>query len=118
VRSSARERIRGSAITATLLLIAAIVAWIALPTLSLIRVSIAIAATAPLWMWLPSLWRENRRSFAAMTLCIVPYMVAALTELIANPAARIWASATLVLSFALFVLLIAFLRLTRTIAAP
>lgn len=49
-----------------------------------------------------------------MTLCVVPYMVGALTELIANPAARVWASTALLVAFTLFVLLIVFLRLTRT----
>jgi uncharacterized membrane protein len=51
-----------------------------------------------------------------MTLCVVPYMVGALTELIANPAARVWASSALLVAFSLFVLLIVFLRLTRTLA--
>ena len=49
-----------------------------------------------------------------MTLCVVPYLVGALTELIANPAARVWASMALLVAFTLFVLLIVFLRLTRT----
>jgi uncharacterized membrane protein len=52
-----------------------------------------------------------------MTLCLAPYLVIALTELVANPASRFWSTATLVLSFTLFLLLIAFLRVTRPVSA-
>jgi uncharacterized membrane protein len=63
---------------------------------------------------LPSLQRGDRRRYAVMTLCIIPYLVVALTELIANPGARIWAGSVMSLTFALFVASIAYLRVSRS----
>lgn len=70
-------------------------------------------AVTPLCAFVPFLARRHRRSYAALTLCLVLYLTLALMELIANPAARIWASLTLLTSFVLFVLLIVYLRVTR-----
>lgn len=99
------------------MLIGLLAAWIAVGGLSTPRLLFAAGATLPLWLLLPALTRGHRRSYAAMSLCVVPYLVVALTELVANPAARPWASVMLSLSFTLFVLLVAYLRLTRPPAA-
>jgi uncharacterized membrane protein len=107
------QGLRNAVIGATLLLIALIVGWMLSSRISGIRVLACIAVTLPLWVLLPSLRGGNRRRYAAMTLCLVPYLVIALTELIANPSSRAWSSAVLLLSFTLFILLIAFLRVTR-----
>jgi uncharacterized membrane protein len=48
-----------------------------------------------------------------MTLAVAPYLALALMEVLANPAARIWAATCLLIAFALFVSLIAYLRATR-----
>ena len=82
------------------------------------RVGIAIAVTLPLVAFLPAIVRDRRRGYAALTLCLVPYLVGALTELVANPGARTWAAITLLLAFALFVMAIVYLRLTRRTDAP
>jgi uncharacterized membrane protein len=67
----------------------------------------------------PGLWRGDRRRHVAATLLTVPYLGYGLMELLANPGARLWASAVVLLAFAEFVALIAFLRLSRpSIAAP
>lgn len=100
-------------LAASWLLIVAVLAWILTPTVSLVRLGSAVLLTLPLWIFIPALHRGERRKYAAMTLCVVPYLVLALTELVANPAARILASAILLLAFALFGLLIVFLRVTR-----
>jgi hypothetical protein len=60
--------------------------------------------------------RGNRRSFAATTLCLLPYLVIALTETIANPAGRARASLGLALVLWQFVALSAYLRATRDTA--
>jgi uncharacterized membrane protein len=112
--SSSQDRVRVGSVLCTTVLVAIVIAWIIEPAVSILRVGTAALVTLPLWAWTPALWRGSRKSFAAMTLCVVPYMVGALTELIANPDARVWASTALLVSFTLFVLLIAFLRLTRT----
>lgn len=111
--SSAPERVRVACVVSTTVLVAIVIAWIIEPEFSIARIGVAGLVTLPLWAWTAALWRGSRRSFAAMTLCVVPYMVGALTELIANPDARVWASTALLVAFILFVLLIAFLRLTR-----
>ena len=112
--SSSQDRVRVGSVVCTTLLVAIVIAWIIEPAVSILRIGTAAVVTLPLWAWAPALWRGSRKSFAAMTLCVVPYLVGALTELIANPAARVWASTALLVAFTLFVLLIVFLRLTRT----
>jgi uncharacterized membrane protein len=70
----------------------------------------------PLLAPLPGLWRRTRRTYAWATLCLTPHFVYALTELVANPALRALAAAMLVLSLAVMVGLVAYLRLTRPVA--
>jgi uncharacterized membrane protein len=113
----ARDVIRNAVLGATVVLIVVIACWILSTGLSWARALAAILLTLPLWILLPALVRGNRRRYAAMTLCLAPYLVIALTELVANPASRFWSTATLVLSFTLFLLLIAFLRVTRPVSA-
>jgi uncharacterized membrane protein len=110
---TARDGIRNAVLGATVFLIIVIACWILSTGLSWARALAAILLTLPLWILLPALVRGDRRRYAAMTLCLAPYLVIALTELVANPASRFWSTATLLLSFALFLLLIAFLRVTR-----
>ena len=74
--------------------------------------------TMPLWLPLPWLIRGNRFTYAAMTLCVIPYFVLGVTEAVANPAARWWAGLCLIGALALFVVLIAYLRLTRVTSSP
>lgn len=108
------HRIRNAVLGATTLLIVAVSTWILVPTPSWPRILWAALVTLPLWIFAPALRRGDRRKFAALTLCVVPYLVLALMELIANPSARVLASVMLLLAFALFVLAIAYLRVTRT----
>lgn len=72
----------------------------------------------PLWLPLPWLMRGHRFTYAAMTLCVIPYFVLGVTEAVANPAARWWAGLCLICALALFVALIAYLRLTRATSSP
>jgi uncharacterized membrane protein len=97
----------------TVALIALIAVWLLAARWSLERVMLAVAATAPLWISLPHLRRGVRRTFAWMTLATIPYLVLALTEAIANPTARAWAGTCLIVGFALFVVEIGYLRVTR-----
>lgn len=73
----------------------------------------AVAATCLLWIPLPWLVRQRRKSYAAFTLCVIPYLIVGLTEAIANPPWRLWAALVLCVGFLLFVSLIAYLRVTR-----
>ena len=71
----------------------------------------------PLALPLRGLLNRDRRTYAWATLCLTPHFVYALTELVANPPLRPYASAILLLSLALMVGLVAYLRLTRPAAA-
>jgi len=62
---------------------------------------------------LPGMLARNRRTFAWATLCVTPHFIYALTEIVANPAIRVLAASILMLSLALVVALVAYLRLTR-----
>jgi uncharacterized membrane protein len=79
--------------------------------------ALAVALLVPLALPVRGLLRGDRRTSAWATLCVIPYFVYGLTETIANPAARYAAGAILFASLALFVLLIAYLRVTRPDAA-
>ncbi len=65
------------------------------------------------------LWRGKRRVYDGALLLTTPYLGYGLTDVIANPGARVYAAITLLTAFALAVALVAFVRLSRrTAAAP
>lgn len=101
----------------TLLCIAALivltVAWHLSAAVTLSRIFAALLMTLPLWAPLPGIMRRNRRTYAWATLCVIPYFVLGITETIANPASRAWSGTCLALALLLFVVLIAYLRVTR-----
>jgi uncharacterized membrane protein len=72
-----------------------------------------IALLLPLMAPIPGLVRGIRRTYAWATLCVAPYFIYGITEVIANPAVRGTAAAILFASFAWFVTLVAYLRLSR-----
>jgi uncharacterized membrane protein len=73
----------------------------------------------PLAAPLPGLWRGRRRTYAWATLCVAPYLLYGLTEVVANPAVRGAAGAILFASLAWFATLVIYLRLSRaTAGAP
>jgi uncharacterized membrane protein len=77
----------------------------------------ALLLLVPALLPLRGVWRRDRRTFAWGTLCLIPYMVVGITELIANPAGRDWAIGCLLLSFGAFVAFIAYLRVSRSAEA-
>ena len=103
--------------TITLVLVGALMAvvtlWQLSAQMSLGRLLWAAVLTMPLWLPLRGLIRRNRRVYAAMTLCVTPYVVLGITEAVANPVSRWWAAACLGCALLLFVMLVAYLRLTR-----
>jgi uncharacterized membrane protein len=74
---------------------------------------LAAAVLVPLALPLRGLLRHDRRTYAWATLCLTPQFIYGLTELVANPPLRLHAAAMLLLSLALMVALVAYLRLTR-----
>lgn len=68
---------------------------------------------APLLAPLRGLLRGRRYTYAWSALLVIGYVAVGLTEVLADPAARLFPALVLFLSFALFIALVAFLRLTR-----
>lgn len=108
--------LRRAVLTATLLLFALIAAWVVYRGISMPKVVVGAILALPLVLALPRLHAGNRRTYAWMTLAVVPSLVLAITEAVANSAARWWAGLCLFTVFTLFALLIAHLRVTRPIA--
>jgi uncharacterized membrane protein len=74
---------------------------------------LALGAIAPWCFLLPGLWRGERRPALWAILLTSPYLGYGLMEILANPGARVLASAQVLLSFAVFAAAIAHLRITR-----
>lgn len=74
---------------------------------------ICVLAVLPMLAPLNGLLRGRRHTYAWATLFAIPYLVFALTELLANPAARWVAATSLLLVFAWFCTMILFLRVSR-----
>jgi uncharacterized membrane protein len=74
---------------------------------------LCVLAAAPLLAPLPGLIRGRRYTYAWATLFAVPYLAFAVTELLANPAARAVASLSLLLVFAWFCSMVLYLRASR-----
>jgi uncharacterized membrane protein len=112
-QADASQRAQRLALAAAALLGACVVAA-ALPAFawpaSLARLAILLL---PLLLPLRGLLRGQRRTFAWATLCVTPYFIYGLTEVVANPAVRAAAGAILFASLAWFVALVNYLRVTR-----
>jgi uncharacterized membrane protein len=77
--------------------------------------TLVIALAVVPWLWpLRGLLRGDRRTYAASTLIVLPYLAYGLMEVLANPGARGYAGTTVFLAFGLFVALVAYLRVSRT----
>jgi uncharacterized membrane protein len=74
---------------------------------------ICVLAILPLLAPLHGLLRGRRYTYAWATLFAIPYIAFAMTELLANPAARWVAALSLLLVFAWFCTMILFLRASR-----
>lgn len=112
IESNARIA-RNLAIGLTGALIALVVLWQLEDGISSARLLLSLLLTLPLLAPLSGLIRHNRRTYAWATLCVIPYFVLGVTEVVANPQTRAWSATCLALALLLFVALIAYLRVTR-----
>lgn len=106
-------RVRTAVIVNVATLVVALILWRVKTGFTVADVVLIAILTLPLWIALPKLLAGDRRTYAWMTLAITPFIVVAITEAVANPDAREWAGLCLMAAFLLFVLLIAYLRVTR-----
>jgi uncharacterized membrane protein len=115
--ASAAGRIRRCALGLMLLLAGSVIAAVGLSFAWPRNLLIGGLLLVPLALPLSGILRAQRRTFAWATLCIAPYFVYGITELVANPAIRPVAVAMLLASLGLVTMLVAYLRLTRPVAA-
>jgi uncharacterized membrane protein len=107
----ARARI---AVVSTIgILIAALVVWRVQTGFSTGDAVLIAVLALPLLIAVPRLLAGDRRTYAWMSLAVTPFLIVAITEAVANPMGRVWAGLCLAVAFLLFVLLIAYLRVTR-----
>lgn len=95
------------------ILIVALILWRVQTGFSIGDAVLIVVLTLPLLIAIPRLLSGHRRTYAWMTLAVTPFIIVAITEAVANPAQRVWAGLCLAVAFLLFVLLIAYLRVTR-----
>lgn len=75
--------------------------------------ALLLAIALPPWLLpLGGLRRGERRTYAGCTLLVLPYLAYATMETLANPGARAYAASAMLVAFALFVALVAFLRIS------
>ena len=107
------SRIRRSVLAGVVLLIAGVAMGCLEGGFSVVAVTLAALLSAPLWLALPGLQRGTRRTYAWTSLALAFYLVLALMETVANPSTRRWAALGLFVTLTVFVLVIAYLRLSR-----
>jgi uncharacterized membrane protein len=116
-RAAIARRLRQATCAVTLILGALVARWVLYGGISALKITVGTVLTLPLIIAVPLLYAGHRRTYAWMTLAVVPSLVLAITETVANSAIRGWAALCLLAAFALFILLIAHLRATRATAA-
>jgi uncharacterized membrane protein len=107
------SRARGAVLTAAALLAAAVVGAAVRHGAGPERLLLAAVWLVPLLLPMRGLFAGRRRAHAWATLCVLPYLVFAVAEMIANPAARTAAAAVAFASLVWFAALVAYLRVTR-----
>jgi uncharacterized membrane protein len=110
------NRWRALALGCCVALVAVVTAWQMTPIPTTRGALRALLLLLPALAPAIGLWRGSRYTYRWATLCVMPYFVVGLTEVVANPAARAWSAALLGVSLGWFVSLIAFLRVTKTVA--
>jgi uncharacterized membrane protein len=111
--SAATRRARGVVLALLGALVAVLVVWHAERFTPGTAALVLALALGPWLLPLRGLLAGHRRTYAATTLLTLPYLAYGLMEVLANPGARPYASATVFLAFALFVALVAYLRVSR-----
>jgi uncharacterized membrane protein len=114
---------RRIALLLTAALVGVLAGWHA-SRLSAATALVAVAVTIAPWLAvLPGLLGARRRAYQGAAILTAPYLAYGLMEVLANPGARAWAGATVLVAFALFVSLVHALRASpwpaaRTAGAP
>ena len=111
------RRWRQSAAVAVGLLAWLIVRWILLAP-SATRIVLGILFALPFALGAPLIYIGHRRSYQWLTLALAPTLALGLTEAVANASMRYWAIAVLLVVLLNFLLLVGYLRATRSSSLP
>lgn len=106
------RRWRGVTLGSVALLIAIVFAWQLWPTPGVEGTARGVALSVPLLLPVQGLWQGKRYTYRWATLCVLPYFIVGLTEVVANPSSRPWTGAMLAVALTWFVGLVAYLRVT------
>jgi len=112
VSRSPSEIARAAALGFAVLLVAIVCGW-QLTTRNVEHAVLAFLFSIPVLAPLRGLYRRKRRTFRWATLCVTPYFVVGLTEVISDPSARNWSAAMLIAGLLWFAALVAYLRVTN-----
>jgi uncharacterized membrane protein len=107
------RRARNLVLALVAVLCAVLAVWHATRFTAQTAALVLAVALLPWLLPLRGLLAGRRRTYAATTLLTMPYLAYGLMEVLANPGARAYAGATVLLAFALFVALVAYLRVSR-----
>lgn len=110
--SSLARRWRWIALGTDLSLVMLVLVWQLSPLPTIEGAIKALVLCIPLALPLLGIYNGNRYTYRWATLCVLPYFLVGLTEVVANPTARLFAAVMLILALAWFVALVAFLRVT------
>jgi uncharacterized membrane protein len=106
------NRWRGVALASMVALFALVATWRLSSGISVKTLLLVMLFTLPLLAPAYGIWRANRYTFRWATLCVLPYLLIGMTEVVANASARAWSGAMLAVALTWFVALIAYLRVT------
>ena len=101
---------RRVALALTVLLVAVLIGWHVARLSSTAALIACVITVGPWLLTLPGLLAPRRRGYQAAAILTSPYIVYGLMDTLANQGARVYAGATVLVAFALFVALVHALR--------
>jgi uncharacterized membrane protein len=109
---SLARRWRAIALIAAAALVITVFGWQLVPDATINAALRSLFLCIPLFAPLYGLTQGDRYTYRWATLCVLPYFIVGLTEVVANPAVRAWAAAMLATALLWFIALVAFLRVS------
>jgi uncharacterized membrane protein len=106
------HRWRGLALGSIAALLVIVFSWQLWPNATAIGAARGLFLSLPLLLPAYGLWQGKRYTYRWATLCVLPYFVVGLTEVVANSATRAWTATMLAVALLWFVSLVAYLRVT------
>jgi uncharacterized membrane protein len=111
--TAAAVRARNLVALLELLLVTDFTLWHALRFSTATAAMLIVLGVLPWAVLAPGLWRGNRRRHVWATLLAAPYLGYGIMDVLANPGARRYAGGLVLITCALFIALVAFLRVSR-----